>query len=126
MPAGRPPLKFPEGWKESLLELGKKGKGPVHMAKAMGMAKSTFYEYIKKDQEFSDAFEAAMLECEIWWQNVGQEGLFMGGKDNPFQSSLYALQMSNRFGWNSSKNESKIDHTTKGESINRPTHSFVD
>jgi len=125
MPAGRPELTLPDDYKERMLELGKKGKGPVHMAKACGMAKSTFYEYLKKNEVFSDAFNAAMVECELWWQDVGQEGMFMGGKDNPFQAGLYALHMANRFGW-SSKNESKTDITSGGEKITGITREIVD
>lgn len=115
MPAGRPELKLPEDYKERMMELGKKGKGPTHMAKACGMVRSTFYEYLKKDQEFSDAFEAAMEESRIWWEDVGQEGIFMGGKDNPFQASLYGLHMANRFKWSTGKTESKSEVNAKVE-----------
>ena len=102
----------PDGWKEKLINLGANGKGPVHMARALGVARSTFYLLKERDKEFSDTFEVAMQESQIWWENVGQEGLFMGGKDNPFQSSLWSFQMANKFGW-ASKQEVKEDSNQK-------------
>jgi len=126
MPGGRPKVELPEGWKETLLDLGSKGKGKVHMVKAMGMARSTFYELAKTNKEFSDTLDEAIIESQIWWENVGQEGIFMGGKDNPFQSSLWSLNMTNRFGWNTGKSESKQDITSDGKAITGITREVID
>jgi hypothetical protein len=109
---GRPEVDLPEGWKDTLINLGKNGKGPVHMARALGIARSTFYLLKDRDKDFSDTFEEAMQEAQIWWENVGQEGIFMGGKDNPFQSSLWSFIMANKFGW-ASKQEVKEDSNQK-------------
>jgi len=108
MPAGRPQFTLPDGWKDTLIALGKQGKGKVHMARALGCHRDTLYELDSRNKEFSDTLEEAMQECQIWWENVGQEGVFMGGKDNPFQSSLWSFNMANRFGW-ASKQEVKED-----------------
>jgi hypothetical protein len=101
MPGGRPTCKsqFPENWKQILIDLGKEGKSQVHMAKALGMSKRTLFEMKAKDEEFSRALDDALDEAQVWFENVGREGMFMGGKDNPFQANLWALHMKNRFGW---------------------------
>jgi|DEB0MinimDraft_6_1074348.scaffolds.fasta_scaffold28032_2 hypothetical protein len=112
MDAGRPKVELPKDWKDTLVELGKKGKGPVHMARALGVARSTFYLLKERDEEFSDTFEVAMQESQIWWENAGQEGIFMGGKDNPFQGSLWSFQMANKFGW-ASKQEVESNNKNK-------------
>lgn len=98
---GRPEVELKDGWQDIIIDLGKKGKGPVHMARALGIARSTFYLLIDRDKEFSDTFEIAIQESQIWWEDTGQAGLFKGGKDDPFQSSLWCFMVSNKFGWSS-------------------------
>jgi hypothetical protein len=125
MPGGRPKYELPEGWKETMLELGKKGKGKIHMASALGMCRSQFYDLEKENEEFMHTSSQAMDLCQIWWENVGQEGLFMGGKDNPFQGGVYNFTMGARFGW-SNKSETKSDVTSGGEKITGITREIVD
>lgn len=105
---GRPEVKLPDGWRETIINLGKQGKGLVHMAVALGISRKTLYNLAGRDEDFLHTLEEAKDHCQIWWENVGQEGLFMGGKDNPFQSSLWSFNMANRFGW-ASKQEVKED-----------------
>ena len=116
MPAGRPKSKdsFPENWKEILIELGKEGKSQVHMAKALGMSRSTLFKMKDEDQEFSDALDEALAEAQIWFEDIGREGIFMGGKDSPFQANLWALHMKNRFGW---AEKQEVQQTNKNFTI---------
>ena len=124
MALGRPAKQLPEGWEETCLELAKKGKGLLHMAQAMGMARSTLYKKLDDDKDFSDTMALIKQEYEIWWENTGQEGMFMGGKDNPFNGALWSFNMKNRFGW-TDKQEVQQDITSKGDKVGLPMHSFV-
>ena len=113
MPGGRPTITakdLPSGWVDTCIELAKNGKGKTHMAKALGISRQHLYDLLKEDQEFIDSMELCFQEYEIWWDNVGQEGMFMGGKDNPFNGALWSFQMKNRFGW-ADKLESKNENS---------------
>lgn len=118
MPGGRPTCKsqFPENWKQILLDLGKEGKSQVFMAKALGISRSTLFKMKEEDEEFSDALDEALAEAQMWFENIGREGIFMGGKDNPFQANLWALHMKNRFGW---AEKQEVQQTNKNFNVSK-------
>ncbi len=128
MTAGRPQMKledFPDGWKETMRELASKGKSELATRVTLGIGNTAWYRLKGENQEFRDTVSECLGLCQLWWEDVGQQGMFMGGKDNPFNATVYTFNMANRFGW-SMKNESKTDITTKGDKVSQlPMHSFV-
>lgn len=126
MSVGRPKktlADLPEDWKHQLIELGKAGKSQRYMATELGMTHDLFYRFKADYPEFSDTVSEALGHSEQWWENVGQEGMFMGGKDNPFNATVYTFNMKNRFNW-ADKQENKTDITSGGEKLNM-TVNFV-
>lgn len=100
--------KYKPEYCQQVVEICKDGGSLVEFAAHISIGKQTLYDWRKRHPEFEKACQVAMAKSEQWWTKVGREGLFMGGKDNPFQSSLYNFTMSARFGW-SQKKESKIE-----------------
>jgi hypothetical protein len=114
MPAGRPPYVLPDGWKETLLDLGRKGKSKLHMSVALGMSRTHFQDLEKENSEFMVAVKEACDLSQLWWEDAGQLGMYVGDKENAVNPAIYNFRMSALFGW-SAKTESKNDHTTNGK-----------
>lgn len=127
MPAGRPQFELsdlPSDWKDQMKELAKAGKSELATRVTLEIGKTVWYRLKEENAEFRETVSVCLGLCQLWWENTGQEGMFMGGKDNPFNATIYTFNMSNRFGW-SMKNESKTDVTTNGKDVGLPMHSFV-
>lgn len=80
-------------------------------AAKINVCRDTLYEWVKQHPEFAKAKKIAFDKCQMWWEQAGKEGMFMGGKDNPFQSAIWNFNMSARFRW-SQKSESKVEIAT--------------
>ena len=77
------------------------------------VARSTLYEWDKNHPEFLEAKKIGLSKSLIKWEKIGMAGLYMGGKDNPFNSTVWIFNMKNRFGWTD-----RQDVTTAGKEIN--------
>ena len=127
MPAGRPPTELsdlPSDWKDQMKALAKAGKSELATRVTLGIGTTVWYRLKAENEEFRETVKECLGLCQLWWEDVGQEGMFMGGKDNPFNSTVYTFNMSNRFGW-SMKNENKTDVTSGGEKITGITREIV-
>lgn len=92
MPAGRPSTYRPE-YCEKVIDLGKKGMGPVEIAVELGVPRTTMLSWANEHLEFSTALTRAK-ECEqAWWERTGREAL---GADK-FNSAVWSKSMSARF-----------------------------
>lgn len=58
-------------------------------------SKDLFARWLKEEPDFSDTVTRGRLLSEAWWINKGRAKLAA----KTFQNGLYALHMSNRFGW---------------------------
>jgi transposase-like protein len=92
MPAGRPTKYKPE-FCEQVIELGKKGKSLAQMAAHFDVARSTIDQWAEDQPDFSEALTRAKAHCQAWWENVGQEAMFM----DKFQSAVWTKSMQARF-----------------------------
>ena len=70
------PTKYKKKFCEEVIELGKTGASIVQMATAIGVVKSTLWEWEKIHDEFSNALTRAREESQSWWEKQGQEGLW--------------------------------------------------
>ena len=80
------------------------------------VAPSTLYNWVDAHPEFKEAKKIAFAKCQMFWEKMGMEGIFMGGKDNPFQAGMWNFNMGARFRW-SNKVEQKIDQTVTLEAL---------
>ena len=126
MELGRPKktLKdLPEDWRDRLIELGRAGKSQEYMAASMGIGKELFYRFKAEEQDFSNAVSEAIGYSRMFWEDAGIEGMYMGGKDNPFNATVWTFNMKNRFAW---ADKQEVDHTTKGDKVQSISpHQFI-
>lgn len=103
---GRPkitPEKFPEDWKEKVLELYAQGKPDVSIRIYLDINEDTFERLLKEDEEFSRLITRGRELSFEWWSNAGVTGMFTGSKG--FTHQVWALNMANRFGYTTQKTQ---------------------
>jgi len=81
----------------------------------LGVGKSTMHDWKSQHPEFSDMLEMLMLAQEKF--------LLRGGLSGDMNSTITKLVLSKHN--YSDKVDSTVDHTTKGDKIGVPMHSFV-
>jgi hypothetical protein len=109
-PIGRPTKYKPE-YCQMLIDHMASGLSYECFGAVIDVARSTIYEW-EKIPEFSDAKKTAFDKNRMFWEKAGLNGMFMGGKDNPFNATVWVFNMKNRFNWRDKsdvKEESKQD-----------------
>ena len=96
-PVGRPTKYKPE-YCQMLIDHMAKGKSYETFGYSVGVDRATVYNW-EKHPEFLDAKKKAFDASYAFWEEAGLAGMFMGGKDNPFNSTVWIFNMKNRFNW---------------------------
>jgi len=78
-----------------LLKEMKLGKSIEQVCVSLGIAKSTFYEWLKKYDELSNAKKRGEELSYSWWLEKGRDNL----ENRQFNPTLFYMNMKNRFGW---------------------------
>ena len=91
-----------------VMELGCEGASITEMTVALGIIPATMRAWRKDHPEFDEAMEHALLISQAWWERVGRLSIF----NDRFNSSLFMMHMSNRFGWSRNVN-GKFESETK-------------
>ena len=107
---GRPKKEFKawDGWKDDILSLYAEGASDVEiraliaekMEDTVSCTWGLWDRWLVEEEEFSKTVKKGRLLCETWWQSKGRKSL----NDNTFSSTLWYMNMKNRFGWKD-KNE---------------------
>jgi hypothetical protein len=118
-PVGRPTTYKPE-YCEMLIDHMSSGLSFESFAGVVRSTKQTLYSWCHNFPEFLDAKSQATELCRLWWEQAGRNGMFMGGKDNPFQSAIWVYNMKCRFRdeWMETKEinlKAKVQEITKEE-----------
>lgn len=111
MAGGRPTL-YKEEYCQQLIDHMGSGLSFESFAGLIGTCRDTLYNWKKEHSEFFDAHKKGIEKNLIWWEKVGLEGMFMGGKDNPFNAAVYCFNMKNRHGWKD-RVESEVKETSE-------------
>lgn len=107
---GRPSLYKPE-YCQMLIDHMSSGLSFESFAGLIGVCRATVYNF-EKNQEFLDAKRVAFEKNRLFWEKVGIEGMFMGGKENPFNATVWVFNMKNRFNW---KDKTEVREDSKQE-----------
>jgi len=114
---GRPQAKFdlPDGWQDLLLELYIEGASDVEVKAEVYNMRGSFSNdlwdrWINDEAQFSETIKTGKLLSEAWWHKSGRKNL----SNKEFNFTGWYMNMKNRFGW---KDNSSIDHTTKGDKV---------
>lgn len=103
MAAGRPTKYKPE-YCERLIAHMASGMSYQSFAGVISTCYDTLYEWEKVYAEFSDAKKEGTAKNLQHWENLGFQGMWHGGKDQPsFNSTLWIFNMKNRHKWSDNK-----------------------
>lgn len=91
-----------------VMELGCEGASITEMSVALGILPNTLNAWRKEHPEFDEAMCHALMISQAWWERVGRLNIF----NSQFNSSLFMMHMSNRFGWSRNVN-GKFETETK-------------
>jgi len=125
---GRPKITLddlPDGWKDLMLNGAKEGKSKRFITTLLKISPETFYRLKDDEEEFSDTIKECEELCYAWWEQIGLQYITNdSSKDSlNLNTTNYIFQMKNRFGW---ADKQQIDHTSKGESVALPMHTFIE
>lgn len=107
------PTKYKEELCEELVDHMKEGFSFESFGAVANVDRATLFRWKNKHDEFKEAYELGFVHSLFNWEKVGKEGLYMGGKDNPFNSAVWIFNMKNRFNWTDKKEiEAKVEVKT--------------
>lgn len=92
MTAGRP-TDYDPSYCEKVIELGKEGKSKAQMCAAFNISRQTIDNWANAHEDFLEALNRAMVHCQDWWENAGQQGLVTPG----FNAAVWKKSMEARF-----------------------------
>ena len=95
-PTGRP-SDYKDEYCQMMIDHCSQGLSFESFAGLIGIGKTTLYRWAEENETFRDAKDIAQQKCRLWWEKAGNQGLFMGGKDNPFNASVWVYSMKCRF-----------------------------
>lgn len=97
---GRPTDYTPEMC-EKVIPLLKQGASIEEIGLELDVGYTTLYQWMDKHPEFAQAIKRGREYSHGWWLKEGRTSM----RDGKFNSTLWYMNMKNRFGW-SDKNES--------------------
>jgi hypothetical protein len=112
------PTKYKKEFCTQLIDFMGGGNSIVQFCAKIGIAKDTFYRWVKEKDAFSDAYKKGVILCEAFWENIGKRGIFGlpivddVGNEGHVNPALFCFYMKNRFHW-TDKLEQQIDATVK-------------
>lgn len=98
MPAGRP-SKYKKAFCDQLVEKMSEGWSIESFCADVGIAKDTFYNWVKEHPEFSDAKKRGEMASFQWWEEQVKNHLFIPDRGGSFNTTAWIFNMKNRFGW---------------------------
>lgn len=89
------PAKYTEDYCEKIKIARCNGESIPRACAIIGIARSTYYEWIKTYPDFKHACELAEDLSLSWWEEVGKDGML---KNREIQAQLYNSMMDRQFG----------------------------
>lgn len=93
---------IPDKW-DRLIKLYELGAADVEIAKELGITVAKFRSLVKDNVQFATFVERGNTLAMAYFYKIGREGIF----DKTFNTTLWAFNMKNRFGW-----ADKVESTT--------------
>jgi hypothetical protein len=84
-----------------ILAAFKEGQSLIEVAALLGISRDTIHEWCKDPNKkvFSDTIKAGIELSEAWWECQGRTNLINEYQGPSFNSTLWYMNMKNRFGW---------------------------
>jgi len=78
-----------------IIDLMDRGYSIKEIARRLRIARSTLYLWMEKSVQLSDTIKLGVEFSEGWWMEKGRENI----DNKEFNSTLWYMNMKNRFGW---------------------------
>lgn len=104
---GRPSKYNPDIHPKMAIELMSEGKSRSQVYAEIGVALSTFQEWERIHPEFQVALKEGYKLAKAWWEEKAR--IAVEKHDNKFPATLWMMNMTNRFGYVSSKVQANQD-----------------
>ena len=109
-----------------IIKLMKVGASLTEISALIGVTRQSMYYWLKsKDEKYAKLQECVKLGLQLsesWWEKQGRLNI----KSKQFNSVLWLMNMSNRFGWASSRQQIQQESTTKTEVKIEKLDSVID
>lgn len=87
--------KYKPEYRDLVRETIKEGDTINAFCVEVGVCKETVKRWREEHPDFDEAVRSALCHSELWWERLGKNNV--GNSD--FNTTLYIIQMRNRFGW---------------------------
>lgn len=105
-PVGRPRIKLsdlPRNWRAMMIEEATNGGGPTAIMVRLKIGVGALETLLRDEPEFSNTYSECLLLCKHWWETIGKD--MASGVREKGNGGVWAMNMANRFGWNSQRNQ---------------------
>lgn len=95
---GRPKITtadFDEQWKKQIIDLMQFGASRFEVYAMLDISDTTFARLMREDEEFSRTIKHGERLSRAWWENIARTHI----RSKEFNSTLWYMNMKNRFGW---------------------------
>lgn len=93
---------LPEDWDKDVYSLYLDGASDTEIKSLFKLSNDLFDRWIEDEPEFSEAIKRGRVDSQCWWEQKGRKNL-----DNlKFNSTLWYMNMKNRFKWKDKHEES--------------------
>lgn len=103
---GRKPFsitKLPSDWRQLMEEEARAGGGVTAFQVRLGIGTGAFTSLLNNYPEFREHYEWCLLLSQHWWETLGRE--LATGERPKGNAAIWSLNMTNRFGWRTLRNE---------------------
>lgn len=120
---------LPKAWKKKMLSMYENGASDVEVQAWIWKKRGSFsndlwYRWMKEEPDFSETVNLGHKLCESWWQNMGRTNLTQEQDGPKFNSTLWYMNMKNRFGW-ADKQETQVTGAEGGPVQTQTTVTFI-
>lgn len=123
--AGRPygSTKYNDEFCDVVIQEMSNGASIEEVAATLGITKDTFYQWVKRYKDFSDAKKIGEEKSKAWWMKQGRGGLWADSQQETkkINAVLWYMNMKNRFGWS---DKHQVDVNLKNRPINTVVIDF--
>lgn len=98
---------LPSNWREIMIEAALQGQGSSSYIVYLGLDNNSLNSLLRDEPDFAAHFEECLRVQRAWFENKGRE-MMIEGRGLP---TIWAMFMSNQYGWKSNKAEVSGDST---------------
>lgn len=86
---------LPSNWQQTVIDMMAQGASKVEVKAELDISNDLFERWVKEEPVFSDTIKKGQVLSNAWWEKKARTNL----ENNQFNSTLWYMNMKNRFGW---------------------------